>query len=229
MRQWELDSIIRCTWYAEGLLFFGVGGDKWKAFLCKARKIFLTSKGYINHMPPKKKKNQINDQAKWFQSWHLRLPYSEFQSCYFYLNVIFTPISPYRNIPVGCLQGWVSGREIPGSSDSELRSQVGGARGWVVLRARVGHPHPESQRSARTRPKPQQVGHRWRICTHLPTSSWWGWSSVPVCPGWRSFPGCKTFRLKLGQSGANPPLRLVGILSNRGYRQRGGDRDESSF
>lgn len=43
--------------------------------LLKARNTFLTSEGHISQMQKeRKKRNQVNDQARWFQSWHLRLP-----------------------------------------------------------------------------------------------------------------------------------------------------------
>lgn len=165
------------------------------------------------------KRNQINDQAKWSQSWHLRLPALNIRIPELLFVSVCHIYSRQPPPPPGissCLWvvKWAGYCRIQWQWAEKSGGCSVGVGGFEANR-HTWAPHILMVREVPTRHKPPHVGKLQRICTHLLHFFLVGWPTVPVCPGLRKFPGCRTFGLKLGQSGATLPLRLVGILSNK--------------
>lgn len=133
-------------------------GGKGKSFRCKARKRFLTSKGHISQMQPKK---EVRLMIKWsdfragmLRLWALNIRILELlrlSKCHIYSG------QPQQEYP-SCLWGWVSGQHSPGCSASELRSQVGGVLAWVVLKPTGTCGRPTSWQSEMFEDQAQALG-----------------------------------------------------------------------
>ena len=112
----------------------------------------------------------------------------------------------------------MSGRDIPRSGDSELRSQVGVAQGWVVLKSEGTCWPPTSwvREVLGQGLSPSGLATD-EGCAHTPTSSWWV-ICCPSLPRMEEFPRMQGLQAKTGTVWGKPSPEACWYFKQQGLK-----------